>query len=51
MFKDQVYLKGAYELLVKRKDLDFRKLYCGKLSLKDYYKMKKKHLIVKGINK
>jgi hypothetical protein len=52
MFKDQVYLRGAYDLLSKRKSIDFRLLYCGKLSLKDFKKVKKKNLINKGnINK
>lgn len=51
MFKDQVYLRGAHDLLSKRKKIDFRLLYCGKLSLKDFKKMKKKKMIIKGESK
>ena len=50
MFKDQVYLRGAYELLSKRKTIDFRAIYSGKLSLKDFKKMQKMNLINKGKN-
>ena len=50
MFKDQVYLRGANELLSKRKTIDFKALYCGKLSLKDFKKMQKKNLIQKGMD-
>lgn len=31
-YKDQSYLKGAIEILRHRKDIDFRKIYYGKLS-------------------
>jgi len=36
MYKDQVYLKGAIEILVNRNNIDFVTLYAGKLSLQDY---------------
>jgi hypothetical protein len=35
LYKDQVYLEGAIELLRDRKTLDFHGLCCGKLSLDD----------------
>ena len=35
----QIYFKGAIELLLNRKNIDFRLLYAGKLTLKDAYRM------------
>ena len=35
LYKDQVYLEGAVKILKLRKQLDFKALYCGKLSLFD----------------
>ncbi|OMJ71053.1 hypothetical protein SteCoe_30832 [Stentor coeruleus] len=37
-YKDQVYLSGAIKILQRRKDIDFYKLYCGKLSLEDLFR-------------
>lgn len=37
----KIYLKGAIELLVNRDKIDFTELWCGKLSLKDFCKLKK----------
>lgn len=34
-YKDQVYLQGAVKILKNRKDIDFRRLYMGKLTLSD----------------
>jgi hypothetical protein len=48
MFKDQVYLRGAYELLNKRKMIDFRVLYAGKMSLKDMRRLKREGRIKTG---
>ena len=36
MYKDQVYLKGAVEILVNRNNIDFVNLYAGKICLRDY---------------
>ena len=38
--KDQVYLKGAIQILRERRNLDFRLLYSGKLCLEDIPRMK-----------
>ena len=35
LYKDQVYLEGAIEILRERHTIDFDGLYCGKLSLED----------------
>lgn len=35
LYKDQVYLEGAVQLLKNRKTIDFKTLYCGKLNLSD----------------
>lgn len=48
MFKDQVYLRGAHELLTKRKNIDFRVLYSGKLNLKDLRRLLKEGLVKTG---
>ena len=45
MYKDQVYLKGAVEILINRNNINFATLYCGKISLKDYYFLEQKGLI------
>jgi len=38
LYKDQVYLEGAIQILRARKNIDFMGLYCGKLSLDDLQK-------------
>ena len=38
LYKDQVYLEGAINILKERKSLDFIGMYCGKLSLDDLKK-------------
>ena len=35
LYKDQVYLEGAINILKERKNIDFVGLYTGKLSLED----------------
>lgn len=35
LYKDQVYLEGAIQILRDRHNIDFISLYCGKLSLED----------------
>jgi hypothetical protein len=47
LYKDQVYLEGAINLLKERKTLDFEGFYCGKLSLEDL----KKPFIAKRLKK
>ena len=47
MYKDQIYLKGAIEILINRKNIDFVALYAGKISLKDYSKLEGRNLINK----
>ena len=42
MYKDQIYLEGAVKILQKRKEIDFKSLYAGKISLGDLERMKKK---------
>ena len=39
MCKDQVYLRGTFEILQNRNKIDFWKFHAGKLSLKDYFKL------------
>jgi len=34
-YKDQVYLRGAVEILRHRRVINFEELYCGKLALQD----------------
>lgn len=36
LYKDQVYLEGAVKVLSRRKNLNFKALLCGKISLDDY---------------
>lgn len=38
LYKDQVYLEGAVQILKERSNIDFVSLYCGKLSLDDFKK-------------
>lgn len=38
LYKDQVYLEGAVKILSLRKELNFKALLCGKISLHDYYR-------------
>ena len=40
MYKDQVYFKGAVEILMKRKEIDFELLYGAKINFKDYKRLK-----------
>jgi len=42
MYKDQVYLKGAVEIIINRHNIDFVNLYAGKISLKDYQKLEER---------
>ena len=35
--KDQATLDGAMRILMKRKEIDFRALFAGKVSLETYY--------------
>lgn len=35
LYKDQVYLEGAVQVLEQRKSLNFKGLLCGKISLRD----------------
>jgi hypothetical protein len=35
LYKDQVYLEGAVQILRERKTLDFHGLCCGKISIED----------------
>jgi hypothetical protein len=39
MYKDQVYLRGAIELLKNRKKIDFVLLHAGKIHSKDMAKL------------
>jgi hypothetical protein len=51
MYKDQVYLIGAVEILKKRNELDFVKLYSGKLNLEDLARLDKEGTIeTKNLN-
>lgn len=45
MYKDQLYLIGAHEVLKNRKNIDFMELYAGKLNLIDAKRLAKKKLI------
>lgn len=45
MYKDQVYLRGAIEILQSRNKIDFTLLHLGKLNLKDLQRMIKSGLI------
>ncbi len=47
MFKDQVYLIGAVEILKRRKFIDFYDLYSGKLNLEDLSKVQEMNIIQK----
>ena len=35
LYKDQVYLEGAWKILKQRKNIDFRLLYGGKINVED----------------
>ena len=35
LYKDQVYLEGAVQILRDRRNIDFAGLYCGMLALED----------------
>jgi len=39
MYKDQVYLRGAIQILENRKKIDFVLLHSGKLNLEDLQRM------------
>jgi len=45
MYKDQVYLRGAIEILKKRKKLDFILLHSGKINVKDLQRLTKMGVI------
>jgi len=45
MYKDQVYLRGAIEILHKRKKLDFVQLHSGKINVKDLQRLTKMGVI------
>lgn len=47
LYKDQVYMEGAIQILRDRKNIDFIALYCGKLALDDL----KKPIIEKKMRK
>ena len=47
LYKDQVYLEGAIQILQDRQNIDFLSLYCGKISLEDL----KRPMIEKRIKK
>jgi hypothetical protein len=42
LYKDQIYLEGAVKILRKRKEIDFKLLYAGKIALDDVERMQKK---------
>lgn len=48
MFKDQIYLMGAYEILKNRHRIDFVELYSGKINLQDLFRLSKQGEIDKG---
>jgi hypothetical protein len=37
--KDQVYFRGSVDLLSRRRQIDFRLLYCGKICFRDLHKV------------
>lgn len=41
MFKDQVYLRGAIEIIKHRNEIDFVALFSGKIGLSDYFRLQK----------
>lgn len=45
--KDQIYLIGAIKILKKRKKIDFRELYSGKIAIEDLNRLKEMSLIDK----
>jgi hypothetical protein len=45
MYKDQVYLRGAIEILKNRKKIDFVLLHSGKINVKDLFKLQKLGII------
>jgi len=44
--KDQMYLTGALTVLRRRKEIDFRALYMGKVSLDDAERLKREGIAV-----
>jgi len=42
LYKDQIYLEGAVKILRKRKEIDFKLLYAGKIAIDDVERMQKK---------
>ena len=38
MYKDQVYLIGAVDILKNRKKIDFLQFHCVKMGVKDFFK-------------
>lgn len=46
MYKDQVYLIGAIEILKARKKIDFKRFHTVKMGVKDFLKKEKKKYFV-----
>lgn len=46
MYKDQIYLRGAVNILKHRKQLNVIDMHCGKLTLKDCLRIGEKKLFV-----
>ena len=42
LYKDQIYLEGAVQILQQRKDINFSALYAGKISLEDLERLHKR---------
>jgi len=42
LYKDQIYLEGAVKLLRRRKEINFKQLYAGKISVDDIERLQKK---------
>lgn len=42
LYKDQIYLEGAVNILRRRKEINFQALYSGKIALEDLDRMQKK---------
>ena len=42
LYKDQIYFEGAMKILKKRREINFKSLYSGKISLDDLERMQKK---------
>ena len=42
LYKDQIYLEGAIKILRRRKEIDFKALYAGKIAMEDVERVQKK---------